>query len=162
MNDLDEFVRLHERPLHNFALQLTRSADDAEDLLQDTWIKCLIHQPMLAGMSTQKQRSWLFSVLKNRWLDICRHRKLERLAECQPVRQHQDSFPAHRMAPHLDKLPDLERDIVHRKYWLGCNSRQIAADLGIPEGTVRWRLKLALEKLKNMLLQSDKEELCPL
>ncbi len=160
MNDLDDFISQHERPLYNFALQITRSADDAEDLLQDTWLKCLVHQPMLMGMSTQKQRSWLFSVLKNRWLDICRHRKLERLAQCQPQLQQTQSIPTHRIAPHLEKLPDLEREIVLRKYWLGCNSRQISADLGIPEGTIRWRLKLAMDKLKNIILQSDKEERC--
>ena len=160
MNDLDAIVTLHERPLYNFALQITRNADDAEDLLQDTWIKCIVHQAILAALTTQKQRSWLFTVLKNRWLDICRQRKLQRMAECQPLHQQSESIPAHRIQPHLEKLPELERDIVYRKYWLGCNSNQISCDLGIPEGTVRWRLKLAMDKLKKMILQSDKEERC--
>ena len=51
MIDLDEFVRLHERALLNFALQLTRDEDDAHDLLQDTWLKCITFQQLLSGLS---------------------------------------------------------------------------------------------------------------
>ena len=79
MIDLQEFIDEHERALHNFAMQLTRSQDDSDDLLQDTWLKSLAHQGMLENLSIPKQRSWLFTVLKNRWLDLCRHRKLDSL-----------------------------------------------------------------------------------
>ncbi|MBP7205841.1 MAG: RNA polymerase sigma factor [Candidatus Cloacimonetes bacterium] len=160
MIDLDEFVRLHERALLNFALQLTRDEDDAHDLLQDTWLKCITFQQLLSGLSEQKQRSWLFTVLKNRWLDICRHRKLERLS----VPMREPAMPSalvqYQLEAQLEKLPSLERELVYQKYWLGCNSRQIAEDKGIPEGTVRWRLKLGLDKLRTLIEQSDKEERC--
>ncbi len=160
MIDLDEFVRLHERALLNFALQLTRNEDDAYDLLQDTWLKCLTFQQLLSGLSEQKQRSWLFTVLKNRWLDICRHRKLERLSVPVYEPAAPATLPLYRLEAQLEKLPPLERELVYQKYWLGCNSRQIAQDKGIPEGTVRWRLKLGLDKLRTLIEQSDKEERC--
>lgn len=160
--DLDDFVRTHERALLNFALQLTRNEDDAFDLLQDTWVKCLTFQQMLQQLSTQKQRSWLFTVLKNRWLDICRHRKLERLANANHDTPLTTVTPKYHLEAHLDKLPALERDIVRYKYWLGMNSREISDELGVPEGTVRWRLKQGMDKLRNYLEQSDKEELCQL
>ncbi|MGC9361664.1 MAG: RNA polymerase sigma factor, partial [Candidatus Syntrophosphaera sp.] len=108
----------------------------------------------------QKQRSWLFTVLKNRWLDICRKRKLEQMVSSQAPRPVVETMPGYRLDQHLEKLPELEREIVYQKYWLGSNSREIASDLNIPEGTVRWRLKLALEKLKKMVEQSEKEERC--
>ncbi len=160
MIDLDQFVRLHERALLNFALQLTRDEDDAYDLLQDTWLKCITFQQLLSTLSEQKQRSWLFTVLKNRWLDICRHRKLEQLTASAPEPVASSSLPLQLLEAQLEKLPPLEREIVYQKYWLGCNSRQIAQDKGIPEGTVRWRLKLGLDKLRNLIEQRDKEERC--
>jgi RNA polymerase sigma-70 factor (ECF subfamily) len=160
MIDLQEFIGKHERALTNFALQLTRNEDDADDLLQDTWLKCLAHQNTLENMTEQKQRSWLFTVLKNRWLDVCRHRKLERMHASQSVSNPAAPFSSLHMEVHLDKLPPLEQRIVKQKYWMDMNSRQIAAELGIPEGTVRWRLKLALEKLKESVEQSQKEEKC--
>jgi len=160
MIDLDAFVRTHERSLLNFALQLSRNEDDAYDLLQDTWLKCLTFQQLLSDLSEQKQRSWLFTVLKNRWLDICRHRKLERLSTPPTEAAAPSALPLYQLEHLLEKLPPLERDLVYQKYWLGCNSRQIARDKGIPEGTVRWRLKLGLDKLRTLIEQSDKEEKC--
>ncbi len=162
MIDLQDFVQEHERALHNFAMHLTKSEDETDDLLQDTWIKCIAHQQILGNMTVQKQRSWLFSVLKNRWLDILRHRKLERM-----VNSHVEPAPRVNYTPihleaHMDKLPPLERDIVHHRFWLGNNSRQISEELGIPEGTVRWRLKMAMDKLRILIEQSDKEERCQL
>lgn len=162
MIDLQDFVNEHERALFNFAMQLTRSRDDSEDLLQDTWLKCITHQNVLENMTVAQQRSWLFTVLKNRWLDICRHRKLERLHSAPMPVTTSAAFSTPQMESHLDKLPSLERDIVTRRYWMDMNSRQIASELGIPEGTVRWRLKLALEKIKRSLEQRDKEEQCQL
>jgi len=162
MIDLQDFVNEHERALFNFAMQLTRSRDDSEDLLQDTWQKCITHQNMLENLSVPKQRSWLFTVLKNRWLDICRHRKLERMQSAPMPVNTGSAFSTPQMEDHLEILPSLEREIVQKKYWMDMNSRQIAQELGIPEGTVRWRLKLALEKLKRSLEQREKEEQCPL
>lgn len=163
MLDMQCFVAEHERPLFNFAMQLTRSEDEADDLLQDTWLKCLIHQQMLAALTTSKQRSWLFTVLKNRWLDICRRRKLERIVNTQrETPAPSPAMPLRSVEANLDLLPPLEKEIVHQRFWLERNSREIADELGIPEGTVRWRLKLALDKLRRYIEQSDKEERCQL
>lgn len=160
MLDLNEFVLLHRRALFNFALQLTRSEDDADDLLQETWIKCVVHQQMLVALTEQKQRSWLFTVLKNRWLDICRHRKLEQMLPLQRDPVAPAVTPVYQFDEHLDKLPALEQEIVRQRFWQERNSREIAEDLGIPEGTVRWRLKAAMDKLRRYIEQRDKEERC--
>ena len=158
MIDLDDFVHEHERALLNFALHLTKNEDDAYDLLQDTWLKCIAFQQMLSNLSVEKQRSWLFTVLKNRWLDICRHRKLERISDTTYEVAAPTVNPVYHLEAYLDKLPPLERDIVHHKFWLGENSHQMSEVMGIPEGTVRWRLKQGMDKLRTYIEQSDKEE----
>ncbi len=160
MIDLEEFVRTHERALFNFALQVTRDADEAEDLMQETWIKCMVHQQTLEVMTMPKQRSWLFTVLKNRWLDICRHRKLEQVTSMRQEPAYQAATPVYHLEPHLDRLPALEKEIVRQRFWQGLNSREISEELGIPEGTVRWRLKSAMDKLRLYIEQSEKEEQC--
>lgn len=160
MFDLERFIAQHERALHNFALSLTKSEDESDDLLQETWIKSMGYQAMLENMTEQKQRSWLFTVLKNRWLDILRHRKLGRMINSQIDNIPTVTPSSYQWEPHLAKLPDLEREIVHKRFWMEQNSRQISEEMGIPEGTVRWRLKLAMDKLKTLVLQSKKEEQC--
>jgi len=156
MLDMPSFVNEHERALYNFAMQLTRSEDEARDLLQDTWLKCLLHQQLLITLPVPKQRSWLFTVLKNRWLDICRRRKLERLTQSTAeYTAHAMQIPLFGMDAHLEKLPAIEKEIVRQRFWLERNSREIAETLGIPEGTVRWRLKRAMDKLRRYIEQSD-------
>jgi RNA polymerase sigma-70 factor, ECF subfamily len=162
MIDLDNFVHEHEKALRNFAVYLTRSEDEAEDLIQDTWMKCITFQQMLESMTSQKQRSWLFTVLKNRWLDILRKRKLEGLAQAEMKAPVTNAVPVYQLEVHLDKLPPLEREIIRLRFWQGYNSRQISEEMGIPEGTVRWRLKLGMDKMKNFIEKSDKEERCQL
>lgn len=158
MIDLESIVELHYRALRNFALHLSKSDDESDDLLQDTWLKCLPNLALLDTMSEQKQRSWLFTVLKNRWLDICRKRKLERMVCAQPLPATQTALSAYKVEAGMERLPALEQNILRMKYWEGSNSRQIAAELGIPEGTVRWRHKLAMDKLKDYISRSNKEE----
>jgi RNA polymerase sigma-70 factor (ECF subfamily) len=162
MIDLQDLVREHEQAMFNFAMQLTRSEDDSYDLLQDTWIKCMVHQQMLIGMTVPKQRSWLFTVLKNRWVDICRKRKLEQNLQSQVERPVTNPAPVLDISRHLDKLPELEQQIVRLRFWEQLNSREISEKLDIPEGTVRWRLKQALDQLRRYIEKSDKEERCQL
>jgi len=50
---LEDFVKDHERALRNFALSLTRSEDESDDLLQDTWLKCIVYQQMLEDVTGQ-------------------------------------------------------------------------------------------------------------
>ena len=160
MIDLPDLVEEHEQALHNFAMQLTKSDFEADDLVQDTWIKANLYLPLLGYLSVQKQRSWLFSVLKNRWIDICRKRKLEqqnlqRMVEIKTIR-----YPSYKLESYLSELPSQQKEVLHLKYWMGYNSRQISEELGIPEGTIRWWLKLAMDTLRKLIIQSNKEEQC--
>ncbi|MCB5247514.1 MAG: RNA polymerase sigma factor [Candidatus Cloacimonetes bacterium] len=160
MFDLQDFVAEHQRALFNFACQLTRSEDEADDLLQDTWIKCMLHQQLLSSLTTAKQRSWLFTVLKHRWLDICRHRKLERKVQAELDKPVTNPVQVYNLEPHLEQLSPLEQQILRMKFWEEKNSREIAAELKLPEGTVRWRLKQALDQLRRLIEKSDKEARC--
>ncbi len=160
MNILEELVLKHGKALHNFGYSLTNSEEETEDLMQDTWIKCINYQTLLMTMAEAKQRSWLFSVLKNRFLDIRRKQKLQRNILSQAISGCYSSTDNQNWEQYLSLLEPLEKNIVLHRYWLGLNSRQISEKLQIPEGTVRWRLKAALQKIKTNISQSMKEEEC--
>lgn len=160
MIELQDIVECHEQALHNFALQLTKSADDADDLVQDTWLKSRLYLHLLGNLAEQKQRSWLFTVLKNRWIDICRKRKLELQALKNVVPIPTLKYPAYKLEVFLQELPPVQQEIIQMKYWMGYNSRQISSELGIPEGTIRWWLKQAMDTLRQSILRSNKEEQC--
>jgi Sigma-70, region 4 len=48
-------------------------------------------------------------------------------------------------------LPEAERQVVYLRYFEGCDSPEIARRLGCPEGTVRWRIKVAIQRLRTQL-----------
>ena len=47
-----------------------------------------------------------------------------------------------------DLVPPQDRELVEMRYRLGLNSSEIAAALGIPAATVRWRLHQAVGRLR--------------
>jgi RNA polymerase sigma-70 factor, ECF subfamily len=151
MNTFERLIADHEQSLRNYAKTLTHSEDSAEDIVQDTWLKSIPYLIMLEGMTLQKQRSWLFSVLKNRFLDIRRHRKLEMMQQEKTEPGNVFIRSDFLIERHLDILEPLDREIVYRRYWLGYNSREIAQEMDMPEGTVRWRLKQALDTLRKII-----------
>ena len=73
----------YERPLYLYALSLTKNRQDAEDLLQETFVKAyLSYQP---GGSI---KAWLITVLRNEFLNLQRRRKKELLDDGETVLNH--------------------------------------------------------------------------
>src|SRR5690242_18607158 len=137
------------------ARRLTRSAADAEDLLQDT----LLHA--YAGFHTfhdgSNLKAWLFRILHNRWISAYRARQCRpcevlldaiterdladsaarlpaahRSAEAEVL----DGLPDNEIKAAMDTLPDGFRSVVYYADVQGYTYAETAAILGIPHGTV--------------------------
>lgn len=135
--------------LYGYALTLCRDGEFAGDLVQETFTRAMANIELLSRMPGYKRQSWLFSVMKNCFIDIKRKQKWEtQLSEgFEPAAElsGQRDFEA---AGLLSCLPIPMRDVVFRKFWMGMNSREIAEELSIPDGTVRYRLHGALKKIR--------------
>jgi RNA polymerase sigma-70 factor, ECF subfamily len=64
-------------------------------------------------------------------------------------------WQADRLAALMEKLPTDQREALRLAYFEGCTYRQVAAQLGIPEGTAKSRLRLALARLREQLERDD-------
>lgn len=96
-----ELCEQYYRPLYLYALSLTKSRQDAEDLLQETFTKaCLSYQ---AGGSL---KAWLITVLRNEFLNLQRRRKKELLDDGETVLNHTPACD--------DPLDDLIREEERR------------------------------------------------
>ena len=51
----------------------------------------------------------------------------------------------------LEELPAEQQDVVVRTYYQGKRPVDVARELGVPEGTIRSRLRLGLQKLRDSL-----------
>ena len=68
----------HQAQLKRFAESLTHDYDQAEDLVQETFIKAAVHQEILSRLNEQQRRSWLYAVIKNGFIDQIRRLKRQR------------------------------------------------------------------------------------
>ena len=73
----------YERPLYLYALSLTKNKQDAEDLLQETFVKAYLSYE--AGGSV---KAWLITVLRNEFFNLQRRRKKELLDDGETVLNH--------------------------------------------------------------------------
>lgn len=72
---IDEVHRQFNGRLFTFLVRLSRSRDVAEDLLEETWLRCITHA---AGLRPDTHLArWLFTIARNLYISHCRSRLLE-------------------------------------------------------------------------------------
>ncbi len=148
--------------LYNFAHWLTQNRDEAEDLVQETYVKAL------KGFSSFQQgtnfKAWIFRILRNTFLNSRTGLK----AATVPLdsEDQETVLPAERETPEtilLDRagremLQDAieELPVVYREVFLLCEVEElsyleIAATVGVPLGTVMSRLARARRRVRQSL-----------
>jgi RNA polymerase sigma-70 factor (ECF subfamily) len=156
---LDALVREHQSALHAFALKLCGDANDARDLVQDTFERALRADATQAPRSND--RAWLFTVLHHLFIDRYRRRAREpRLASLDDV----DVAAAEPVAPPawadvtleqvqaaMAELDPEFRDVYRMHALEGLGYADIAARLGAPVSTVGTRIMRARRKLRAIL-----------
>ncbi|WEG12441.1 RNA polymerase sigma factor [Pullulanibacillus sp. KACC 23026] len=137
--------------LFRFARSIARHEQEVQDLVQDALIKSLSEET-LVYLPDYKQRAWFYRVMKNRLIDD--RRKERRLVTW----DHELEFPAQdlvgsevEMVELLSHLSADLSDIVFKRYWIGLSSQEIGEQLQLPASTVRYKLHLAVKKLRKML-----------
>lgn len=139
-----------EGKLRSYARQLTRESAWAEDLVQDTFTRAMLHLDLLRLLNIHQRRAWLYTTLKRRFLDeqAAQHRQ-DALLQQLDAATLSTSDPPPAAAPNpFDLVPEQHQELVHMRFVLGMNSTEIAEELGIPAATVRSRLHLAVKHLR--------------
>jgi RNA polymerase sigma factor (sigma-70 family) len=146
--------------LRALARSLVHGDADVDDLIQDTAIAALARPP---AADARPLRAWLGAVLRNRW------RMDRRSASRRQAREHAVAIASadgdtvdptagigraralEKLAGALVALDEPFRTTVIRRYFDGRSAAELARELGVPAGTVRWRLKTGLARLRAAL-----------
>ncbi len=150
------------RWLRRLAHSLVRDPTEAADVEQETWAAALAGRPDPG----RPLRPWLRTVLVNvvRMRGRGRGRRRPREEEFEAAREAPPT-PAmlleraeqeRRLAARVVALDEPYRTTVLRRYQEGMSAEQIAALEGVPAGTVRWRLKTALDRLRREMDESPR------
>lgn len=155
----------HIDALYGYAMTLTRDRADAEDLVQETYLRAVraVHQPACDG----NLKAWLFVIMRNAWLNAVRHKhngrrifEFEREEPSAGTANDTTSNPhvvylrkleREQVREAIEKLPDAYREIIVLRDIEGFSYQEIATVLQCPAGTVMSRLGRAREKLREVL-----------
>src|SRR6266480_3960672 len=153
----------HIDALYGYALTLTRDQSEAEDLVQETYLRAVRAFGQLAPNSNLK--GWLFVIMRNAWLNQDRHtRSGPRFIELDneeadlarwsdqvardPYVLYLRKLELQEIREAIESLPSHYREIVVLRDIEGFSYQQIATLLDCPAGTVMSRLGRAREKLR--------------
>ncbi|MBD7917810.1 sigma-70 family RNA polymerase sigma factor [Cellulomonas sp. Sa3CUA2] len=142
----------HAAALHRYVARLTDPAR-APDVVQETLLRAWRH-PEVLTRPEPSVRAWLFTVARNLVVDDARsaHRRHETPSDAPPETDAGDTTQAvldrWLVADALDALSPDHRAVVVGAYYGGRSVAELAAEHGIPPGTVKSRLHYALRALR--------------
>ena len=158
----------HRKPVYNFILRYVGSRETAEDLMQETFLRVI--KGAEAYQRQAKFTTWLYTIARNLCVDQSRrakHRKAQSLDA--PMNSSADSgtlldvLPSsdmgsdrkavnrqlhQRMHEALARLSEEQREVFLMREFLDMPFKEIADVVGVPENTVKSRMRYALEKLR--------------
>lgn len=151
----------YERILYAFVLQLTKNRDLAEEAMQEVFIK-LWRGGGIYDESKGKFRSWLFTMSRHVAIDLIRKRKpdlqldesyAEAIPSESPSVETEVEWQEERaqIETAMATLPAEQQQVVRLMYFQGLSQQKIADACGIPLGTVKGRIRLALRQLRKQL-----------
>jgi RNA polymerase sigma-70 factor (ECF subfamily) len=150
----------HAKSAYGLAHRMLRERAAAEDVVQEAfvalWRNRHSYRPELGS-----PRGWLLTITRNRAIDAIRRGRAHLHAELGADRAHEAAGRTDDEAlRHLDAiaigvalrtLPAAQRQALELSYFHGLTHTEIAARLGVPLGTIKSRMRLALRKLAAQL-----------
>ncbi len=162
----DEWKKIYQlyfKPLYLYALSLTHNVQDAEDLLQETFVKAF-----LSYKSTGSIKTWLIIVLKHEFLNVCRKRKREVLNGDTAYDEQNMLSPPDiiisdilkkeeklRLFNSIQKLPGIQKDILIESIYFELTDAEMAFTHGITQAYVRKLRSRAKMKLIDILKEDE-------
>lgn len=151
--DWEALVTQNENRLYRAALAILGDPHEAEDAVQDAFVRYLEKAPK----DLENPSAWLTRVLVNGCKSRLRlaWRRVGPLPETLPA-------PGPEEREELEELFSLlpeDRAVIHLHYYEGYSTDEIAGLLSCRPGTVRSRLSRARERLKKLLVESQRGEL---
>lgn len=152
----ENLIRMHQRMIHGVTFRMSGSADDADDLAQETFVQAFRQISSFRGES--KFSSWLCRVAINTCLSW--RRSESRRKERQRIWAEESQVPdatgindetSQRIYAALNQLTPQQRAAVTLTIYEGMNHAEAAKALGCAETTISWRLFTARRKLKQLL-----------
>ena len=150
--ELDKLVDRYRQPLFRFAFFRLRSRMDAEDAVQDAFLKWASGPERCI----RNPQAYLFRMVNNDCCDRIRRRTTlvpldgHQLLPDEPLEEHEAREEARRIETLLDRLPPEQAEAIRLHTYASLRFTEIAEVLRCPVSTVKSRFAGGIEKLRKM------------
>jgi len=159
--DVREAYAAHAGELYGFAVRSLGDAGLAEEAVQETFLRAWRagerFDPELGSL-----RTWLFAILRNVVIDLSRARAARpglAVGGAEPsVEPLEEALLAWQVEEALRRIGEQHREILVETYYRARPYAEVAAELGVPEGTVKSRVYYGLRALKVALEEIGYED----
>ena len=160
----------HLSEAYTLARHLTRNEHDAEDVVQDAYLRAYTYRNTFRGDSAGGARAWLLAIVRNTAYSW--RRRMDRGGASTPFDEtmHSDSVADQHpesallreatqqsLVRALEELPTEFREVIVLREVEGLSYREIGEVIGTPVGTVMSRLSRARKRLQEALRQERRE-----
>jgi RNA polymerase sigma-70 factor (ECF subfamily) len=171
--DSDALAQLFQRyagAVYSLGYRMLNDREGAEELLNEAFVRVWRQAPSFDARRG-KFSTWLMSVARNLGIDQLRSRRarpqrsdpftpedpeLDLIDERMNVERHVWQGERRRLIRQaLRELPPAQREALELAYFEGLTQSEISARLGDPLGTTKTRIRLGLQKLRDLLLSTD-------
>ena len=162
----DVLVNRYRRAMLTVAQQIVKNATDAEDVVQDAFLRAFEALPQLTDLN--RFGAWLHSITRNRALRYYKNTRryqpeedmephLHRVSDtsaADPARIVETELTQQAVRDAIQSLPPDYQSVIELYYWAEMPQQRMAEFLSLPLTTVKWRLRKAKEMLKTNLERS--------
>ena len=167
---LEELYNRYSRAVYSFAVRIVGDGPVAEEILQEAFTRAW-QQAGRFELARGSFASWLLSITHNLAIDELRRRqrrpqrassvditdvlrgKVDITADVEEAAEMSELRARIRVA--MDQLPKPQQRVIELAYFEGLTQREISASLNEPLGTVKTRMRLAMQKLKDYLATEE-------
>lgn len=135
----------------------SQAEECAQDVMTTLWQKAQMFDAERASVST-----WIFTIARNRMIDMVRR---DRRPDPEPMPWDREEEPdqaevyaaaqeSRALTAALAELPEKQRSLIQRAYYGDLSHSEIASETGLPLGTIKSRIRLALDRLRARMTEN--------
>ncbi|MBR6568108.1 MAG: sigma-70 family RNA polymerase sigma factor [Clostridia bacterium] len=150
---IEEIIRKYSSSMLKTAFSLLKSTDDAEDAVQEAFIKLLTKAPEFEN--DEHRKAWLLRVTVNISKNMLKSAKRKNLPLTEEIPYMEKSDE---VLPYVLSLDEKYRVVIHLYYYENYSIKEIAEILSLPAATVGTRLSRARKMLEKSLKEDFGDE----
>lgn len=143
---ITQIYQLYFQELLYYTTGMTSNRSEAEDIVQESFLRALEHSDTFDSMENKQCRAWLYKTARNIFID--RMRRKNTVSDAAEEGITEEDFTRVEVLQLCGELPEEERRLFIQRYFEGYDATRLGKMYGVPPSTIRAKLASARRKLR--------------